>query len=78
MIDFTKPPPRGAFDYLLDGLPPKPRPPPGPPPEPIQPPPAVRLGGGPQRIHITVELAPPPKPKAPGSGFWGFLFWPMG
>jgi hypothetical protein len=39
MIDFTKPPPRGAFDYLVEGVPPKPRPPPAPPPEPIQPPP---------------------------------------
>jgi hypothetical protein len=37
MMDFSRPPPRGSFDYLLAGVPPKPRPP----PEPIQPPPAA-------------------------------------
>jgi hypothetical protein len=75
MMDFSRPPPRGSFDYLLEGVPPKPRPPPAPPPEPIQAPPPVGSGGR-WRIHIIIEL-PRPQEAAPRPqiGIWPLLFW---
>jgi hypothetical protein len=60
--DFSKPPPRGSFDYLLDGIRDEARPPPR-----DEPPRR-------QRINLTIWLPPPPRPKPP-VGFRPTLFW---
>ena len=64
----TKPPPRGAYDYLLGPLqPPTPADPPA-----VRPPEPPERGGRPQRIRIEIEItdrrAVPPQRRGGGIG----------